>query len=280
MTMLIIFCSLFVFWLFGIRIVRPTQRGLIERLGKYHRFADPGFNWIIPIIDSIKYVLITERMSDVAPQDIITKDNLNATVDLVVYYKVRDDEENVKRSRYNVNNFRTQIVSLAQTTARNVIGDMSFKEVNSQRNSLNKKLMEILDQESDSWGVAIVRVELKEISPPEDVQNTMNKIIKAENERQAATDFAKAQETKADGERMAAVKRAAGIKQSTVLQAEGQAEAIELVNKAADKFFTGNAVELKKIEAIRDALGKNTKFIIPSSQELLEVVNGLMGKKN
>ena len=158
---------------FGIRIIRPTHRGAVEFLGKYKRYCLPGFNWIIPIIETMHYVDITENMVDVPPQDIITEANLNAKVDLIVYYKVRDDEKNVTASLYNVHQFKSQIVSLAQTTARNVIGGMKFADVNSQRNTLNARLSEILDKESDSWGVAIVRVELKEITPPKDVQETM-----------------------------------------------------------------------------------------------------------
>ena len=124
----------------GIRIVRPTHRALIERLGNYKRFAKPGFNWIIPIIDSMIKVNVTEQMMDVKPQDIITKDNLNAKVDLVVFYKVKPDDISVRKSVYKVEEFESQIIIQAQTTARNVIGDKPFVEVNSKRQELNKKL--------------------------------------------------------------------------------------------------------------------------------------------
>jgi len=258
----------------GIRIVRPTHRGLIERFGKYNRFAAPGFNWVIPGLETLIPVNITECMVDVEPQDIITKDNLNARVDLMVYYKIREDEENVKRSVYNVDNFQRQIVSLAQTTARNVIGDMRFVQVNNQRNELNTSLAKVLDKESDNWGVRIVRVELKEITPPGDVQATMNTVIKAENEKIAAIDFATATETKADGQRRSEIKQAEGIKQANILKAEGEATAIKLVNEAAEKYFVGNAKELKKLEVTQKSLEKNSKIILTENGITPQIIVG------
>ncbi|KKM74518.1 hypothetical protein LCGC14_1399430, partial [marine sediment metagenome] len=237
------------FFLAGIRIVRPVERAIIERLGKYHKFCGAGFHWIIPIIDKIGKINITERMADVEPQDIITKDNLNARVDLVVYYKVMENEDNVKKSVYNVDDFETQIISLAKTTARNVIGDMGFSDVNNKRNQLNDALGKVLDRESDAWGVQIVRVELKEITPPEDVQETMNRVIKANNEKEAALDFATAAETKADGVKRAAIKEAEGIAKGKVIVAEGEAKRIELVNVAANKYFIKNAKKQKSSKA-------------------------------
>lgn len=258
-TMIYLFCGIFIIVILsGIRIIRPTEKGLIERLGKYKDFAESGFHWIIPIVDKLIQVNITERIADVKPQDIITKDNLNARVDLVVYYKVKDTEDNIKKSVYNVNNFEYQITSLAQTTARNVIGDMKFIDVNNQRNILNAELAKMLDKESDAWGVQIVRVELKEITPPADVQETMNRIIKASNEKESATDFATAAETQADGTKRAKIKEAEGIKQSLILKAEGQAKSFEMINKA----FVGNAQLLKRLDVTQASLEKNTKIVL------------------
>jgi len=247
-----------VFLICGIRIVRPTERGVIETLGKYSRSAKPGFNWIIPGIQSMIQVNITERMADVEPQDIITKDNLNARVDLVVYYKVRQDEDNIKKSLYNVDNVEIQIISLAKTTARNVIGDMKFSDVNNQRNTLNIDLANSLDKQSDAWGVEIVRVELKEITPPKDVQETMNRVIKAQNEKEAAVDFATAEETKADGIKRASIKEAEGKRQASILEAEGKSKAFDLIEKS----FKGNAQLLKKLEVTENSLKDNSKIIL------------------
>jgi len=246
----------------GAKVVRPTERAIIERLGKYKGFKEAGFKWIIPFIDRMIKVNITENMMDIEPQDIITKDNLNARVDLVVYYQVKNEEVNVKKSRYNVDDFEEQIVSLSQTTARNVIGDMVFKDVNSKRNVLNKKLQEVLDEQSDAWGIRVVRVEMKEIAPPQDVQDTMNKIIKAENEKDAARDFATATETKADGARRAAIKEAQGIAQGKKIVADAEAYKIKTVHEAAQTYFKDGAKDLKAMQVTQASLEKNAKVVL------------------
>ncbi len=251
-----------IFFLSGIRIVQPTYRGVIERLGKYNRFLSVGFNWIVPVIERSKYRNITERMTNIASQEIITKDNLNAKVELVVYHKVKSDEDSVKKSYYEVEDYKTQIIMLAQTTARNVIGNMKFTEVNSQRAMLNKLLAETIDKEIENWGLKVVRVELKDITPPQAVQETMNNIIQAQNAKDAAIDFATAVETKADGARRAAIKEADGIKQANILKAEGEAQAIQLVNEAAEKYFIGNAQKLRQIEMVERSLKDNAKIVI------------------
>ena len=175
-----------VLFLMGMRIVRPTQRGLIERLGKYNRFAQAGFHWVIPVIEKIYMVNVTEQMVDAEPQEIITNDNLNAKVDAQVYFKVKSTEVDVKSSQYNVFNYQYQIVNLARTTLRNIIGTLTLKSANSERGKINAELHRTLMEETSSWGIEIVRTELKEIDPPKDVQETMNKVVKAENEKIAA----------------------------------------------------------------------------------------------
>lgn len=267
---------LIIFFL-GIRIVRPTHRALIERLGKYHRFAGPGFNWIIPLIDKIYRVNITEQMVDAEPQEIITNDNLNARVDAQVYFKVKSDEESVKGSIYHVNNYRWQIVNLARTTLRNIIGTLTLKSANSERGKINAELYKTLHEETTSWGIEIVRTELKEIDPPKDVQDTMNKVVKAENEKIAAIDSATAAETVADGVKRAKIKEAEGFKQAKILQAEGEAEAIRLVNEAADKYFVGNAQLLRKLEALETSLGSNAKIVVPSDSQLINMIGEMAG---
>jgi regulator of protease activity HflC (stomatin/prohibitin superfamily) len=261
----------------GIRIVRPTRRGLIERFGRYHRFANPGFHWIIPLIEHMYLVNVTEQMVDAEPQEIITFDNLNAMVDAQVYFKVKSDEESVKRSQYSVNNYEYQIVNLARTTLRNIIGTLTLKSANSERDKINKELLKTLMNETASWGLEIVRTELKQIDPPKDVQETMNKVVKAENEKVAAVDFATATETAADGQRRAEIKKAEGIKQARILQAEGEAEAIMLVNEAAQKYFTGNAQLLRRIEMVEKALEGNTKVVLPTGSDLVNVVGDMAG---
>jgi regulator of protease activity HflC (stomatin/prohibitin superfamily) len=260
-----------------IKIVRPTQRGLIERFGKYNRFAPPGMHFLIPVAEKMYLVNITEQMVDAQPQEIITNDNLNATVDAQVYFKVKDSEEDVKACQYNVRNYEYQIVNLARTTLRNIIGTLTLRSANSERGRINMALYETLYSETQKWGISIVRTELKEINPPQDVQATMNKVVKAENEKIAAIDTATAAETEADGRRRAVIKLAEADKQSTILRAEGEAEAIKLVNEAANQYFKGNAQLLRKLEAVEKSLSANAKIVVPSDSSLVNVIGNLMG---
>lgn len=275
LTFIIIIVVLFFFA--GIRIVRPTHRALVERLGKYHHFATAGFNWIIPGIDKMYKINITEKMINAEPQEIITNDNLNARVDAQVYFKIKPDEDSVKNSQYNVNSIEYQIVNLARTTLRNIIGTMTLKSANSERGKINKELHGTLLEETHNWGIEIVRTELKEIDPPKDVQETMNKIVKAENEKIAAIDFATATETRADGEKRAEIRKAEGIKQAAILRAEGEAQAIQLVNEAAEKYFVGNAQMLRRIQAMETSLKDNSKIVVPTGSDLVNVMGEMGG---
>ncbi|OPZ46128.1 MAG: Modulator of FtsH protease HflC [Actinobacteria bacterium ADurb.BinA094] len=262
----------------GIRIVRPTHRGLVERLGKYNRYALPGIHLTIPFgIERIYRVDIRETLVDATPQTIITNDNLNARVDAQVYLKVKDDEESVKASQYNVANYQVQIVQLARTTLRNIIGTLSLKSANSERGRINEELRRTLRTETANWGIEILRTELKEIDPPADVQDTMNKVVKAENEKIAAVDFATATETQADGARRASIKQAEGVKQAKILAAEGEAEAIRVVNEAADRYFVGNAQVLRKLETVEKAFWQNAKIVLPADADLVNVIGDLAG---
>lgn len=279
------------------KIVRQTERGLVERFGKYNRYAEPGLNIIIPFIERLIIVNITEQMVNADKQEIITNDNLNATVDAQVYYKVRANEKSVKSAIYNVNNFERQIVNLARTTLRNIIGTLSLKAANNERNTINGNLLDTLASETDNWGIDMVRTELKEIEPPVDVQKTMNQVVKAENEKIAADDFATATETKADGVKRAAIKDAEGKKQSRILAAqgekegvileaegerqgrilaaEGKAEAIELENVAAQNFFKNDAQIFKSLETVAAALENNTKIVLPVGKSLVNVISDM-----
>ena len=260
-----------------VKIVRPMDRGLVEKFGKYKSFAEPGLHLIVPFVEKLYLVNITEQMVDAEPQEIITDDNLNASVDAQVYFRVGSDEDSVKKSQYSVFDYRQQIVQLARTTLRNIIGTMTLKKANSERGTINSKLFETLDIETKGWGIQVVRTELKEINPPADVQETMNKVVKANNEKIAAIDFATATETQADGERRAAIKRAEGNKKAAILVAEGEAAAIRLVNESAEKYFKGNAVLLKQLQTVSVSLQNNSKVIIPAGSSLVNLVGNLTG---
>lgn len=269
--------------------MRPTERALVETLGKYSRFATPGFNWILPVFQDMLYIDITENMIESGEKQMITNDNLNVTIDSVIYYKVKADEESCKKAMYNVADYEDQIVSLAKTTLRSIIGTMTLKSANSERNKINESLKTMLEKEATTWGLEIVRAELKEIDPPDDVQATMNNIVKAENDKVAAIDFATAKETEADGQKRSRIKEAEGNKQAMILraqavaessriEAEGKAQAIKIENEAANTYFVGNAQLLKKIDATVAALKDNTKIIIPEGQSLINVLGDLSSK--
>jgi len=257
----------------GIKIIRPVEVGIIEFLGRYQRTAGSGFNWIIPFISKMYRINITERRVDIDPQSIITKDKLNAVVDGVVYYRVEDAQKAI----YNVNSFATSVPSLAKTTLRAVIGKMTLTEANENRDQINEEVEKILSKEVTKWGIDVVRVELQRIEPPDDVQEAMNQVVKAENEKIAALDLATAIETKADGERRAEIKKAEGIAAAIRLKADADGDAIKTVNVAAEEFFVGNAQILKKLETVEAALKNNSKIIVPNDVDLVNVISDLAG---
>lgn len=257
----------------GIKIIRPVEVGVVEFLGKYSRTANSGPHWIFPASQKMYKVNITERRVDIDPQSIITKDKLNAEVDGVVYYRVVD----AKKAICEVNDFELSVPSLAKTTLRAVIGKMTLTEANENRDTINEEVENILDREVSKWGINVVRVELQRIEPPPDVQTKVNQVVKAENEKIAALDLATAIETKADGERRAEIKKAEGIAAAIRLKAEADGEAIKIVNEAAEKYFVGNAQLLKKLETVSEALRDNSKIIVPSDSDLVNVIGDLAG---
>lgn len=205
----------------GVRVVRPWQKGVVERLGRYLRTADSGLTLIIPLLDSMHKIDMREQVVDVPPQDVITSDNVVVTVDAVVYYEATDPVKLI----YNVADFYTAATKLAQTNLRNVIGEMSLDDTLTSRETINAELRKILDEATDKWGTRVVRVELQRIDPPRDVTEAMHRQMKAERERRAMI-------LEAEGDKQSKIERATGDKQSAILQAEGQAQAIREVADA------------------------------------------------
>lgn len=200
----------FILAITGIRIVTPYEKGVIERLGRYLRTAQPGLTLIVPFIDTLRKVDMREQVVDVQPQEVITKDNVVVTVDAIVYYEATDP---VKLT-YNVADFYSAATKLAQTNLRNVIGETELDQALTSRDIINTKLREVLDDATDKWGVRIVRVEIKRIDPPVDVTESMHRQMKAERERRAA------------------ILEAEGLRQARILAAEGEAEAVRRVADA------------------------------------------------
>jgi regulator of protease activity HflC (stomatin/prohibitin superfamily) len=208
----------------GFRVVRPFEKGLIEFLGRYQRTVDSGLRWVLPFVKRLTKVDMRERVVDVPPQEVITKDNVVVTVDAVIYYEATDPV----KLEYNVGNFILAVTKLAQTNLRNVVGDLDLDSALTSREVINAKLRQILDDATDKWGVRVVRVEIQRIEPPQDVTDAMHRQMKAERDRRAAV-------TEAEGLKRAAILKAEGLKESQVLEADGQAEAIKRVADA-DKY--------------------------------------------
>jgi len=263
----------------SVAFVRPTHRALVERFGKFNRYAESGLVICIPVIERIRLVNVTEKMVTCNRQEVITGDNLNAGVSAQVYYKIKGDKESVKNSQYNVDNIGVQIVALAQTTLRNVVGSLTLKEANSKRSSLNENLKDTISKETSSWGIEVVRTEIAEIDAPDDVQKAMNQIVKAESEKRAAIDFATAVETQADGKKRANIKEAEGRAQAITIEANAKAEAIEVVNNAANKTFVGPAVTLKQLEVGQEIFKGNSKIIVPQGTNVTTLVSDLTGSE-
>lgn len=212
----------------AVKIVRPYQRGLVERLGRYKTTKEPGFNLIIPFVETMQLVDMREQVVDVPPQEVITADNVVVSVDAVVYYEATDPQ----RLIYNVADFFTAITKLAQTNLRNLIGDLELDTALTSRDRINTQLREVLDDATDKWGVRVVRVEIQRIDPPPEVVSAMHAQMRAERDRRAtvteAKGFQEAAIARADGEKQASILAAEGRKQAAVLDAQGDAQAIEL----------------------------------------------------
>ncbi len=239
----------------AVKIVQPFQRGVKERLGKYHETLDPGLRVIVPFVDKIRVVDMREQVVDVPPQEVITADNVVVSVDAVIYYEPTDPQ----RLIYNVANFILAITKLAQTNLRNVVGDMQLDQALTSRDTINHGLRDILDDATDKWGVRVVRVEIQRIDPPPDVMHAMHEQMKAERTRRAVVTEAdgrrSASVTTAEGEKESAILRAEGERQRQILQAQGDAEATK-ARAEAERFrqLTVAEGEALAITTVYDAI--------------------------
>jgi len=222
---------------FAIRIIRPYEKGLVERLGKYQSILDPGLNLIMPFVDTVLKVDMREVVLDVPPQMVITKDNVNVEVDCIIYAQVTDPF----KSRYEISNYIMAATKLAQTNLRNVIGELDLDACLTSRDEINGQLRDVLDSATDKWGVKVNRVELQRIDPPRDITDAMSRQMKAEREKRAAI-------LEAEGIKQAEITRAEGHKQSQILDAEGYA--ISVHQKADAEKYRQEIVAAGEAEAI------------------------------
>ncbi len=226
----------------SVRIIRPYERGLVERLGKFQRVLDPGLNMIIPLFDSVAKIDMREVVLDVPPQMVITSDNVGVEVDAVIWAQVTDPV----RAYYEISNYIISSTKLAQTNLRNVIGEMDLDACLSSRDQINGQLRDVLDQATDKWGVKINRVELQRIDPPEDITIAMSRQMKAERDKRATI-------LDADAQRQAAIAKAEGTKQAAILEAEGDAQAVR--QRADAEKYRQIAVAEGEAQAITGVFG-------------------------
>ncbi len=266
----------FIFVANSIRIIQQYEKGLVETLGKYSSTVSAGINIIIPMFQRLRKVDMREQVMDVAPQNVITKDNVTVTVDAIIYFQITDPVKVV----YNVANFALAALKLAQTNLRNVIGDMELDATLTSREKINNQLRAVMDEATDKWGVKITRVEIQKIDPPRDITESMSKQMKAEREKRAnileAEGFRQSAILKAEGEKQAVILESEAKKQKSILEAEGQAEAIKRVADAQkyeiDTVYnaihagrpTNDLLAVKYMEALsKIADGKASKVFLP-----------------
>jgi regulator of protease activity HflC (stomatin/prohibitin superfamily) len=267
----------------SLKKVNQYEKGLVERFNAYEKTVDPGLRVITPFVERLYRVNMREQVIDVPPQEIITEDNVVVTIDAVIYYQVVD----AKRAIYEIEDFELAIVKLAQTTLRNIVGEMSLDIALTSREKINVDLRSVLDQATDKWGTKVNRIELQRIDPPADIQTAMHKQKTAEQERRQLRLLATGRKEAAEQERQGAILKAQGEKTSAILKAEGEAQAVELVAEAqakaiksvsesANQYFKENAQLNKKLDVIRDTFSQQTKIVVPSSADILNVI-GLDG---
>ena len=270
----------------GIMIVEQATVKVVERLGKFHKVASSGINFIWPFVDKIRpfvmrdhwfrFVDLREQVMDFPPSSVITRDNVTMEVDAVLFYQITDP----MKATYEITNLGNAIVQLTITSLRNVMGELALDETLTSRETVNVKLRDILDEATDKWGVKVNRVELKNIEPPQEIQDAMAKQMKAERERRAVVTEAEGTKTsavlEAEGEREAAIARAEGEKRSTVLEAEGiaearvniaqaEAEALKRVRGALNEANPEHyLIALKYLESLEKiSAGQATKIFLP-----------------
>ncbi len=243
-------------------IVRPYERGIQETLGRYSGFIMPGLGFQIPIVHLIRVRDIREHTMDIQPQSVITKDNVEILVDGIMWVRPAPDEEAIKRTFYNIDNWKRAVIQLAMTNLRQEFGDLTLDESLVAREKIASNLKSALNAFAEEWGLAVSKVEIRLIDPPDDIKRAMHKQKTAEQERRAMRLLATGEFEAAEQQKLAIIQRAEGEREAAIKVAEGKAQAIKLVNEAAERYFRGNAQTLKRIEMTEASLKDNAKIII------------------
>ncbi|MBK7895566.1 MAG: SPFH/Band 7/PHB domain protein [Anaerolineaceae bacterium] len=242
--------------------LRPYELGIQETLGKYTRFVLPGMGLQIPFIHITRIRDIREHTMDIQPQSVITKDNVEITVDGIMWVRPTADEVSIKRTFYNIDDWKRAIIQLAMTNLRQEFGDLTLDESLVARETIATNLQRILNAFAVEWGLTVGKIEIRLIDPPEDIKRAMHKQKTAEQERRSMRLLATGDFEAAEQQKLAIIQRAEGEREAVIQVAQGKAEAIRLVNEAAEKYFVGNAQTLKQFEMIETSLRDNAKIVI------------------
>ncbi len=247
---------------FPIYILRPYERGIQETLGRYSHFIMPGMGLQLPFVHLIRVRDIREHTMTIQPQAVITKDNVEIHVDGIMWVRPATDEESIKRTFYNIDDWKKAVVNLAMTNLRQEFGNLTLDESLVARERIANNLRGVLNAFAEEWGLKVSKVEIMEIDPPEDIKKAMHKQKTAEQERRSMRLLATGEFEAAEQQKLAIIQRAEGEREAVIQVAQGKAEAIRLVNEAAEKYFVGNAQALKQLEMIENSLRENAKIII------------------
>lgn len=242
--------------------LRPFERGIQETLGKYSRYVLPGLGFQIPLVHLIRVRDVREHTMDIHPQPVITKDNVEIQVDGIMWVRPTVDEESIKRTFYNIDDWTRAIIQLAMTNLRQEFGDLTLDESLVARETIATNLQRILNTFAVEWGLTVSKVEIRLIDPPEDIKRAMHKQKTAEQERRSMRLLATGEFEAAQQHKLAIIQRAEGEREAVIQVAQGKAEAIRLVNEAAQQYFIGNAQSLKQMEMIETSLRENSKVVI------------------
>lgn len=243
-------------------VLRPYERGIRETLGRYSGFLVPGLGVQIPFLQLVRVRDVREHTMDIMPQPVITKDNVEIQVDGIMWVRPGLDEEAIKRTFYNIDDWKRAIIQLAMTNLRQEFGNLTLDESLVARERIAQNLQAVLSTYAEEWGLAVSKVEIRLIDPPEDIKVAMHKQKTAEQERRSMRLLATGEFEAAEQQKLAMIQRAEGEREAAIRVAEGKAEAIRLVNEAAEQYFRGNAQLLKQIEMTEAALKDNAKIVI------------------
>lgn len=242
--------------------LKPYERGIQETLGKYNRFVMPGLGFQIPFVHVIRVRDIREHTMEIHPQHVITKDNVEIRVDGIMWVRPAPDEESIKRTYYAIDNWKAAVIQLAMSNLRQEFGDLTLDESLVAREKIATNLQSALNIFAAEWGLTVSKVEMRLIDPPDDIKRAMHKQKTAEQERRSMRLLATGEFEAAEQQKLATIQRAEGDREAAIQVAQGKAEAIRLVNEAAEEYFVGNAQLLKQFEMVETSLRDNAKIII------------------